>query len=262
MSKPEPSFSRPSPPFDLRVPKTAEVVAEQIRRRIIRGELKEGDFLPHESALTEAFAISRPTLREAFRILEAEQLISVLRGSRTGARVHRPRIEEVSRYAGLVMQAQSMPIADVFEARLAMEPFVVRRLAEMRPLGAADRLLREADRLDELANTDRHADFLSGLVAFHQLLMEVSGNRTLVFLTRMLAGVVASHQDRLLEAGAIDFELERKTSLKGIRSYRKLARLIDEGDADGAVAHWELHLKNANKAWLHHNRTALIEVLG
>src|SRR5439155_5195777 len=65
----------------VRVPKTAELVAAHLRRQIVRGELKEGDALPPETALMEQFNVSRPTLREAFRVLESEALITVRRGS-------------------------------------------------------------------------------------------------------------------------------------------------------------------------------------
>src|SRR5215207_3456259 len=102
----------------VRPPKTSELVADHIRRLILRGELKEGDSLQPELQLMETFSVSRPTLREAFRILESEQFISVLRGSRSGARVHLPRAENVARYAAFVLQAQRTPIADIYGARL------------------------------------------------------------------------------------------------------------------------------------------------
>src|SRR3546814_17838191 len=74
--------------------------------------------------------ISRPTLRETFRIREAENLISVVRGSRSGARVHQPSTELVSRYAGYVLESQGTTIADLYTARLAIAPNVVRWLAK------------------------------------------------------------------------------------------------------------------------------------
>ncbi len=51
----------------IRVPKTAELVAAELRRKIVRGELAEGDALPSEAVLMAEFAVSRPTLREAYR---------------------------------------------------------------------------------------------------------------------------------------------------------------------------------------------------
>ena len=64
----------------LRLPKAAELVAEDIRRDIVRGALQPGDFLPTEANLIEQFGVSRPTLREALRVLESESLISLHKG--------------------------------------------------------------------------------------------------------------------------------------------------------------------------------------
>ena len=85
----------------VKVPKTAELVAAQLRNQIVRGELREGDALPPEAALMAQFGVSRPTLREAFRVLESEALISVRRGARGGAHVHTPDGDVAARYAGL-----------------------------------------------------------------------------------------------------------------------------------------------------------------
>src|ERR1700733_962449 len=71
----------------VRVPKAGELVAEQLRRQIVTGELREGDPLPSENVLMERFGILRPTLREAFRILESEHIIVIKRGARGGAYV-------------------------------------------------------------------------------------------------------------------------------------------------------------------------------
>ena len=57
----------------IRVPKTAELVAAELRRKIVRGELAEGDALPSEAALMADFSVSRPTLREA--VAQAKQLM-------------------------------------------------------------------------------------------------------------------------------------------------------------------------------------------
>ena len=69
----------------VRSPKTAELVARSLRRMVVDGDLKDGDYLPNEAELMTHFGVSRPTLREAVRLLKSERLVEVRRGSRTGA---------------------------------------------------------------------------------------------------------------------------------------------------------------------------------
>src|SRR4051794_2911660 len=100
----------------VRVPKAAELVASDLRRQIIRRTLSAGDALPNETALMEVYDVSRPTLREALRILESEGLVSVKRGAHGGARVHLPDVSIAAKYAALLLQVRGTTIADVFEA--------------------------------------------------------------------------------------------------------------------------------------------------
>ena len=104
----------------VRVPKAGEMVAAQLRRQIVLGELKEGDQLPPESVLMEQFGVSRPTLREAFRILEAEGAITVRRGVRGGARVQVPDIGVAARHIGLLLQYRGALLSDVYEVRAVL----------------------------------------------------------------------------------------------------------------------------------------------
>jgi GntR family transcriptional regulator, transcriptional repressor for pyruvate dehydrogenase complex len=72
------------PKSQVRVPKTAELVASRIRRAIVEGRIGAGENLPSEAKLVETFEVSRPTIRETIRILEFE--ITASRGARGGAR--------------------------------------------------------------------------------------------------------------------------------------------------------------------------------
>jgi DNA-binding FadR family transcriptional regulator len=100
----------------LRVPKMAELVSDRLRRQIIRGELSTGDALPSETALMARLGVSRPTLREAFRVLESEGLITIRRGAHGGARVQSPNGEIAGRYAGLLLEFRRTTLADVYNA--------------------------------------------------------------------------------------------------------------------------------------------------
>jgi DNA-binding FadR family transcriptional regulator len=233
----------------IHVPKTSEIVADKIRAQIVRGELSEGDTLPPEGQLMDSLGISRPTLREAFRILEAEGLISVVRGSRTGAKVHKPSAELVSRYAGYVLESQGATIADLYQARLAIEPSVVRWLATDKGGGSLTKLRNLLAEMEALLDQDRHEDFIDMVEVFHQALVAATGLKTISFLSRMLLNLAGKHQHEFQRRHPRSKETRQKSHRAGLKSYQKVVDLIAAGNVEAAVAHWRLHLTNANATW-------------
>ena len=224
----------------VRVPKTAELVATELRRRIIRGDLKEGDNLPPESSLIDEFGVSRPTMREAFRILETERLISVSRGSRGGARVHLPDVDVVARYAGLYLQSRDTPVADIYAARQVIEPAAARLLAKRRPAKVIAELREMLDEGE--ASVEDPRAFSHHAAAFHLKVIEGSGNETLTLIAHV------THQ--IMDAYLINVTGKRYVvdlAREGLRSERKLLNLIEAGDADGAEAHVKRYLARVVK---------------
>lgn len=234
----------------IRLPKTAEVVADRIRKGIVTGGISAGSSLPPEPKLLEQFAISRPTLREALRILESEGLITLTRGSRVGATVNPPQIDAVTRHAGFVLQYHHTTIADVYDARLAIEPHVVHRLAERGQTRWVERLNSEIESLEALVNEARYEQFMVELAAFHRLLVELEGNQTLLLLTVILQNIVARHQVEVLALRNLPEDLQRKRARQGLRSFRKLVELIAAGASSEAKKHWQLHLKRTTDVWV------------
>ena len=117
-------------------------IADELRALIVGGELSEGDSLGHEPELVERFGVSRPSLREALRILEAEGLITVVRGVLGGVVVHEPDERMTARAAALVLQARNVPLADVYDARSLIEPTAARIVATSRSRRSAAAELR------------------------------------------------------------------------------------------------------------------------
>lgn len=232
------------------VRKTGEIVADRIRSRIVRGELREGDNLPSESELMATLGVSRPTLREAIRVLEAEQLVSVGRGSRKGAMVHKPRFENVARYAGFALQAEETTIADIYSARLAIEPFVAARLAELRPVEAADGLDTEIENLARIVASENHLDFVERVAEFHGVLVALSPYKTLLMITRMLQAIVGRYQVRFISTRDRTLTERHEIAMTALHSFHKLSKLIRNGDAQGAENHWRAHLEVTNQIWL------------
>ena len=236
-------------PQRIHVPKTSEIVADKIRAQIVRGEIGEGDSLPPEGQLMESLGISRPTLREAFRILEAEGLISVVRGSRTGAKVHKPSVDLVSRYSGYVLESQGTTIADLYQARLAIEPSVVRWLATDKGRGAIGDLRALLAEMERMLDEENHEAFIEKVEFFHQALVAATGLKTITLLSRMLLNLAGKHQIEFQKRYPRSREQRQKSHRAGLKSYIKVVDLIEAGKVEEAVAHWRLHLTNANATW-------------
>src|SRR5689334_4940526 len=102
--------------------RTFEEAVEQIAEKAKLGELRLGDRLPSERALAEQMRISRPTLREAVRVLQDSGLIQVRRGAGGGMFVATELVPPE-----LVARRREMRIgevAQVLEARRVLEPRV------------------------------------------------------------------------------------------------------------------------------------------
>lgn len=234
----------------MRAPKTAELIASHLRRQIVKGELKPGETLPAEANLMQQFAVSRPTLREAFRILEAESLIGVRRGSRGGAQVLAPDPRVAARHVGLLLQLQGTTVQDVYEARKATEPICAAMFAERSsPEDIED--LREA--IADLKTTiDAGFDKLPNPVAWaratyriHELVLQRCGNKTLAVQGAVLVDIVDTHMARAIGAGMLDETAAPERYQKALRSYSKLLRLVETHDSEGAEKHWRRHMEVA-----------------
>ncbi|MDQ3342889.1 MAG: GntR family transcriptional regulator, partial [Actinomycetota bacterium] len=55
----------------------SELIVDQMRQLILGGELSTGDRLPPERELAERFGVSRVTVRDALRTLEAQGLLEI-----------------------------------------------------------------------------------------------------------------------------------------------------------------------------------------
>lgn len=231
----------------VRVPKTAELVAAHLRQQIVRNELHEGDALPPEAVLMAQFGVSRPTLREAFRVLEAEGLISVRRGAHGGARVHTPDVDVAARYAGLVLEHRGATLADVYEAAGLIEPACASALAEKHSDADLGRLRDSLD-AGELALKNNAADveIQAAHDAFHALVVELTGNQTVVVLSRMMRSIVEI-ANTTMAAHAGNGGTGRRAARKGQRAHEHLLEAIEAGDTVGATACWKTHLSAADE---------------
>lgn len=231
-------------------------IADELRGLIISGDLDEGDLLGTESELLDRFDVSRPSLRESLRILEAEGLVSVARGSLGGVIVHRPDQRNTARAAALVLQSRSVSLTDVFEASAVIEPAATRMVALSRGHK------RAAEHLHAIVvDMKRHVEdpvlCITAMVRFHSDIVQLAGNQTLILICEMINEVIVrAVADVLTRSQSEPIASRRRT----IRSFEQLVQLIAEGDGDGAQAHCAAHMARVRRTMLGDNASSIVDL--
>jgi GntR family transcriptional regulator, transcriptional repressor for pyruvate dehydrogenase complex len=233
---------RPVSPWQREKP---ELIADELRARILGREFDDGQVLGREPELVTRFGVSRPCLREALRILETEGLVTVVRGSRGGVTVHVPDQSVTARMAAMFLQAQGVPLADVHAARAEIEPAAACKLAKAADRQAALAVLGNLVAAQE-GLVDDPAAFGPANASFHHTLVALAGNRTLAIVTEVLDEVI----DRTVDIAALALAQPMELRRHAIRSQRELLQYLEAGDADGAERHWQRHLDAAGSVVL------------
>jgi len=239
----------------VRIPKIAEIVAATIRRRIITGEFPPGHNLPTEGQLIEQFAVSRPTIREALRILEFEGLISVSRGAHGGATVNEMSMSFATRAMGLALQGYKVTLGDIYDARKMIEPMAASLAAQRRPIEASTVLFQHIEKGRIALEVEDHIPDHNA--EFHTLLVQKCGNQTLAIVAYTLADIVARHHRMAYGKSVVDVPSKRRQR-KNLLSQQTLAELIAAGDAEGAEKHWRAHMDKAGERFFNRFSSKLV----
>lgn len=215
--------------------RTAEIVAEELRRQIIDGELADGDLLPGQKQLVTQFKVSLVSLREALRILETEGLVSVRRGNRGGAVVHAPARASAAYMLGLVLQSGSVRLSDLQIALQELEPSCA-ALAARRPDRGSTVIpeLRKNNQL-MMEQLSDDAEFTRLGREFHHAITRECGNHTMVAvmgsLEALLLGSEQEWVDQAHAQGAYPPMPKRRSMLN---AHLKLTDAIEAGDVERA----------------------------
>ena len=179
------------------VARASSSISEQIRAAIVGGKLTEGERLPPERELAEQFGVSRVTVRDALRALEAMGLIEVRVGARGGAFVTAPTGSVVAQTMSDMMMMGVLTPEDIVEARLVVELGTV-TLAASRATDETLEPLRDLDRRARAAlASNTYTRELSW--EFHGLLALVARNGALEGLTQSFRSSLSMHPIRTRE---------------------------------------------------------------
>jgi GntR family transcriptional regulator, transcriptional repressor for pyruvate dehydrogenase complex len=231
--------------------RTFEAAVDQIAERIRLGEVTLGARLPSERDLAAAMRISRPTLREALRVLADAGVLSIGRGSQ-----------------GVVVSSDYVPtellrsksdlrldeVAGVLEARRVFEP----RVAQLAALHAREedyarlqQIIDSQKRLlaggDVLANEDH---FLQLDTQFHLRIARASGNSTIVSMMRTLMRRLEIARDVALH--------EPPTAPWVIEIHERTLAAIRSADPTKVEAVMDEHMSGMERAWERQRGSALV----
>ncbi len=223
-------------------PKAAEIVAAELRRQIVTGRLKPGDKLHPENVLQAEFSVSRPTLREALRILESESLITIIRGKHGGARVISMDLGSAARQVGVFLQKEGTTLQDVWLARTIIEPPAAALLAARRNLEAFTELAANIEAAREAAKHDliRYADLSA---EFSLLITRHCGSNTIHLLASLIYDIIRRQHEHVTEQTSTKSSVD-KLRQESIQSRVKALELMRKGTPAAAEKFWRAHLEH------------------
>lgn len=225
--------------------RTFEEAVDQIAERIQLGELRVGDQLPPERALAAQMQISRPTLREALKVLAVCGAVEVRPGPTGGAFVASefvPR-EVIQRRSDLRLHE----VGGVLEARRLLEPQVAQLAAVHATEADFEAMEVTIDLQAKLAESAgsaliAHEDrFLALDQRFHLAIARASGNSTVVGLMRTLLRRLDIARDMAMH--------EPPTAEWSIDIHRQTVDAIRSGDRATIDAVMDEHLAELERAW-------------
>jgi GntR family transcriptional regulator, transcriptional repressor for pyruvate dehydrogenase complex len=217
-----------------------EEISRQIGEQIQSGVLAAGEKLPNERELASTFAVSRHVVREALRSLESIGQLELKKGAAGGAFIAKGNPQPFTRIMRGMVEVGGITLAQLTEARLAVESAVIKvacELANEADLGALEANIGEAER-ETLAGNLATKTRLN--VQFHILLAELTGNPILIMVMKSLMNILT---DFIAEVGSV-------MGVDVIKSRRRFMRHLRAGNSAQAVKEMEQHLKLLHQHYL------------
>ena len=215
------------------VPKTSDVLADQLRRQILGGLLAPGASLPAERDLVVQTGLSRGSVREALRILEAEGLVSTRPGRQGGSVARQPGDDSLARYISLFVHGRGISLISLLQTREAVEP----SLAHLAALNRTEDELRELVEITERVE-HAYADtpmYLAANVQWHCAIAQASHNE-------LLRAFMIAISTMVYKASAVENFATDEVRKVVLKAHRRILDAIIAQDGDAARRRMARHL--------------------
>jgi GntR family transcriptional repressor for pyruvate dehydrogenase complex len=149
----------------------------QVQTAVYSGKLKVGDRLPNERDLGEIFGVSRATLREGLRLLEALGVVEVRRGAQGGTFIAEPGPERAGMLLGAFIHFRHATSADLTEFRETFEAETASWAARRATDAECEELRARLLELDAIAASGSWDEFVDIDLKIHFKMAEMSKNQ-------------------------------------------------------------------------------------
>lgn len=153
----------------------SEIISVKVQDIIIKDGMKPGDKMPSESDLVELFGVSRSTIREAMKLLKAENVIEIQRGRGTFVSEHTGIRKDP---LGLNFTDQFRLLENLLEARLIIEPQIAFYAAQRATEANLEVLEETINRMQRVIKTQKN-DNTDLDTEFHTAIAKSSQNDVL-----------------------------------------------------------------------------------
>jgi GntR family transcriptional repressor for pyruvate dehydrogenase complex len=227
--------------------RTHELVLARIERDLSAGRLAVGDRLPAERTLAAELGVSRASVREAIRVLEAMGIIrtNVGSGPDAGAVVIDNPAAGMTSGIRLHVASHHVPVGDVVQLRVMLETWSVARVADLVRTAGSEGVTppdlvgasEVLGLMDESSVTIQ--DFHRLDAAFHGSLVALSGN---VLVAAVMAGLRGAIHDYVL-AGSLRLPDWPATAARLRAEHRGILAAVEGGAPDEAAERVRAHIE-------------------
>jgi len=218
-------------------PRLHDQISEQINKLIAEGMLKPGDRLPPERELAERFKVSRNSVRDALRTLEAKGLVEIRQGD--GTYIRETTVAELYQAMVDVLAMKKESIREIMQVRKILEPGVAYYAAQNATptqLKALEEILKQQEAKAAIDDPGVEEDS-----QFHYLIAQMTGNGFLVSLLQLINESIKDTRDIVLR-----YPDTRSATRVG---HRRIIEALAAGNPEQARAAMLAHIEEVMAAY-------------
>lgn len=220
--------------------RASEEIYNQIRQLILDGEIHPGERLPSERKMMEMMHRSRPTIREAMRMLEREGYIKIYSGS-SGAVVQELNVDNAVQSLETIIQMKGMTIEEILEFRCLTECEAARLAAKRRTDEDLERIKTIIQRSEStIGNAE---EFMACDMEFHVAVAEASQNSMYSIMLQVCRNVLGKSLTEILNRGKKSTQKVRYELILDV--HRKIYMAVKNQKEEEAAKWMTTHLINA-----------------